>query len=282
MGTSNLVHLLNRFNDSLWFLTQSKLELISSIFSEKLRTGKLSDISGLLNDDNEERKRARAEEMQVERIGKVAVLPIFGTMMAEASGLDALSGFTSTFERHQTFLDLQNDMSVETIVLHFRSPGGQMLGGFEFADSVLNSPKKVVAFTDTEMNSLAFLIGSAAQEGIFATPSSTLGSIGVRLSVMKVKESNVETHIFQSGKTKTFGDPNVPMTEAESTFFQDKVDQSAKEFFAAVSVHRDWPIEAIIATEAASNNAMFLKETPFVDHVMSREQFIQEVRNELV
>jgi ClpP class serine protease len=258
-------------------IDNKRLETMSEIFIHKLNNGTIKEYAQLFGKDPEKLP------IGVEKVDNgVVVLPIHGTLTAQATMLDAMCGFNSTFDLHDEFNELSNDDSVSTIINHIQSPGGEGTGGFEFADSINNSLKKVISFTDTYMCSLGYLLG-AAGDTIVATPTAEVGSIGVRSSIVKFnKDERAEKHIFQSGDIKTFGDPDVPITEKEKQFFQDRVDKLANEFFTAVSVYRDWDIQEIIDTEAASDKAMFLTETKFIDKVMSRDQFLTEVINGLI
>lgn len=274
MGTTNIPYLLNLFNETLWMLPSSQLKVMTDLLKTKLETGSIKEYLELLDQDPRE---DFTEPVEIEE--RIASMSLFGTFVAEATTLQTLCGFSSTFNMNKQFNELSENSEIDTIVLHFRSGGGESTGLFEFANDINNSSKRVIAFTDTMMASAAYLLGSAA-DVIVATPSAELGSIGVRMSIVKVESpSNVEIHTFQAGGQKTFGDPHIAITEAEKSFFQGRVDKMFKEFVSAVSVHRDWLVQSIIDTEAGSDKAMFLTETKFVDKVMSTNQFLTEVRN---
>ena len=72
------------------------------------------------------------------------------------------------------------DPSVKGIMLNIDSPGGDLAGAVETASAVrsLAARKPVVAFVDSLAASAAYVVAAAASR-IIATPSATLGSIGV-------------------------------------------------------------------------------------------------------
>lgn len=279
MAISSLPYLLGLFNNSVWFLKGEDLENIATIFKHKLNTGTIKEYLAL-HDPEEDEKKKRA---QVKMVGNTAILPIIGNMVPEATTMQALCGFTSTFDLTTRLLELDADSKVENIVLHFQSGGGEVTGGFEFADAIFNSKKRVIAFSDTVMGSLAFLAGSAASEIILA-PSAVVGSIGARITVMKVKPETQEADFFtfQSGDKKAFGDPNIPMSPEEMTFFQDKITQLFDRFVSAVSTFRNVSEQSIRDTEAGSEQAMLIPSSTrsiFFDRIMPRDTFMKEVLN---
>ncbi len=76
----------------------------------------------------------------------------------------------------------RNDPNLAGIVLDIDSGGGQVSGTPEFHDYIKNFGKPVVAYTDGDMCSAAYYIGSAANYIIANKRAEAIGSIGVMIS----------------------------------------------------------------------------------------------------
>lgn len=216
----------------------------------------------------------------VERVGSLAVLNIEGELLPKCSQLEAQCGFVSTEMMHDTFVKLEEDSSVNRIVLSIDSPGGAVNGLFEFADVIANSKKEVLAWTNGQMTSGAYLIASAAKE-IIASPSAVVGSIGVIISMLKVQESDIKVINFKAGNKKDYGSPYTELSEEESKYFQEKVDNIYTDFVKLVSVNRGISEQKVRDTQAG---IFMAKEvvTDFVDRVMYKETFIKEIMNGVI
>jgi ClpP class serine protease len=118
--------------------------------------------------------------MLVEQVGKVAVLPMFGTISQRPSLMTKYSGGTSAEQFAGAHAALLDDGSVRSIVWEVDSPGGSVAGVPEAAARLvgMRGQKKTVAVSNALMASAAYWLGSAADE-IVAAPSSLTGSIGV-------------------------------------------------------------------------------------------------------
>lgn len=277
MATFNMPHLMGLFNNASWMLKSETLDTMGEILKQKINTGSITEYLALANTPLDQ-SPAKIEFLPQIR---TAVLGISGTMVAQATGIDALCGFASTLEMTSAFTQLDKDPNLDRIVLHVRSGGGEVTGGFEFAEAVNNSQKQVITFSDTMIGSLAYLVGSAADRLIVA-PTTEVGSIGVRTSIIKIRpeDQKADIHTFSSGDKKTFGDPNIPITEAEKEFFQNRVDNLFNEFAAAVSVFRDWDIQSIRETQAGSDKAMLMPSNQrFFDEIMTGETFKERLLN---
>ena len=76
----------------------------------------------------------------------------------------------------------RNDPNLAGIVLDIDSGGGQVSGTPEFHDYIKGFEKPVVAYTDGDMCSAAYYIGSAADYLIANKRAEAIGSIGVMIS----------------------------------------------------------------------------------------------------
>jgi signal peptide peptidase SppA len=156
--------------------------------------------------------------------------------------------FVSTNDAIQSFKALSTKYS--TIFLQVDSPGGSVTGVEELAKTIRESSSHVIGFTDTCAASGGYWVLAACDE-VVATPSALVGSIGVYIPVMKNKENPfASVHYYSAGSKKLFGAPDVELSEAESTYFQESVDSTYELFCTAVATYRNKTVEEIKATEA--------------------------------
>ena len=264
-------YLLKLFNDSIWMTNERNLRLMTAVLANKLNSDSKLFEKELLDMTVKAGKKA---EPQID--GSTAYLPIVGQLVPKCSQLDALCGFASTFELHDQFLEFSNNPRIETILLDFDSPGGAMPGGFEFAQSVKDSEKKVISFTQTQMTSLAYLIASGST--IYATPTASVGSIGVYASIIKEKENDrYETYVFKAGDEKAMGHPNTGMSDTERNYFQSRIDETYSMFVDIVSEFRGLDRQTVLDSKGGSNIAMRMQN--YVDKIITKEDFLKGVMN---
>lgn len=112
-------------------------------------------------------------------LNKVAVFPIYGTMLAE----DTECGPTGSITRSRQILDAAYDDNVNGIVLDIMSPGGQVLGTEELANAIqiAKGRKPVVAYVNGVAASAAYRIASEADHIMLNGYTAEVGSIGVML-----------------------------------------------------------------------------------------------------
>ena len=131
----------------------------------------------------------------VEKRGNIGILNIRGPIV-RYGGMMELSADVRSLETYaKEFKVLEEDPSIEVIVLNIDSPGGEAAGISQFATYIRNSPKRVVAYIDDLGASAAYWIASAAKE-IYASTTAFVGSIGVVFTIIddsqKQKKEGIE------------------------------------------------------------------------------------------
>ena len=158
-------------------------------------------------------------------IGK-SLLPVEKMM-----GAADLNDFTAAVEQ------MAADPAVHTILLDVSSPGGTVTGVEEAAAIVRAAGKPTIAFTDTEMASAAYWIGAAADR-VVATPSATVGSIGVYMAFADTSkmyaDAGVKVEVIKSGDLKAAGIDGTSLSDAQRADLQAQVDEIHAEFKASV------------------------------------------------
>jgi signal peptide peptidase SppA len=138
-------------------------------------------------------------------------------------------GGTSTEMLGKVIRAAAADPNVGAIVLDVDSPGGAVDGTPEVVDAIFEArgSKPIVAVANSLAASAAYWIASAATE-IVATPSGTIGSIGV-MAVRQYREgpdpqTGAMTEIIHAGKYKAEGAEPGPLGDDARAHVQAMVD----------------------------------------------------------
>jgi len=180
------------------------------------------------------------------RVGaSVAVLPIYGMLDKRQSLMMDVFGGTSTDSLSATFAQLVADPQIKGIVLDIDSPGGTATGAPVLARQIYDARdrKPIVAVSNSEMDSAAYWIGSAAHR-VYVSPDSQTGNIGVWSAAADeskaLADAGVNVHVWRAD-----GSPHKaelsgyePFTAEAVAHEQSVVDSIYMEFASAVAMHR--------------------------------------------
>ena len=171
------------------------------------------------------------------KAGKVGVIPLRGVIGKGLSRLETLTGAADVDELDASLDDMEDDEEVEVIIIDISSPGGTVTGVEEVAAKLARSKKSTIAFTDTEAASAAYWIGSAADRFV-ATPSATVGSIGVYMAIPDYSKAfemqGVKMDVIKSGTLKGAGIPGTSLSDAQRADLQAQVEAIHADFKASV------------------------------------------------
>ena len=167
----------------------------------------------------------------------VGVIPVAGPIGKGVSPLERLMGVADVNEISAAVDAMASDPAVEKIAFNISSPGGTVTGVEELANKVRNISKPTMAYTDSEMASAAYWIASAADK-VVASPSSTVGSIGVYMTIADMTEmakaQGIKMVVIKSGKFKGAGIPGTSLSEEQVANLQQGVDEIHADFKASV------------------------------------------------
>ena len=172
----------------------------------------------------------------------------------------------------------EEDPSVSAIVLEMNSPGGSPVASEEIMEDVKNSEKPVVVWISDVGASGAYLVASAADK-IVASPSSTVGSIGVILSLTDLsglyQKIGVNQSSIKAGEYKDMGADYRPLTNKERQMLQDMVNQDYDYFISLVANNRKLDknyvrgiAEGKIYTGTQAKDLRLVDETGSRDHAL--------------
>lgn len=111
----------------------------------------------------------------------VAVIDITGILTKSLSFFSFLFGGTSMRDVADAFIAAMTDEEITSIMLHIDSPGGTVDGTQELADLIFaaRGQKPIMAYSDGQITSAAYWIGSAADAIYLSGDTVMAGSIGV-------------------------------------------------------------------------------------------------------
>ncbi len=218
--------------------------------------------------------------------GKVAVIPIHGTLVRRTSGLEAESGLAS-----YTGIAAQLDAAltspeVAAILLDIDSPGGESGGVFDLADRIraASQVKPVWAVANDMAFSAAYALASAATR-VFVARTGGVGSIGV--IAMHVDQSVKDAHdgvrytaVF-AGERKNDLNPHEPISNEAHAVLRAEVDRIYDLFVETVARHRGLDANAVRATEAGLFFGPDAVATGLADAVGSLDEALTQLTQSL-
>jgi len=229
--------LIKYLTSAEWAILPEKLEQIEAVVSQFI-AGSNIDLSA--DTSNETLTK-----------GNVAVIPIEGTIVKKAYGLDAMSGVRTTLTIQKDIQDALENSAISAIVLRVDSPGGTVDGTKELADFISSAKEKkpIVAYADGTMASAAYWIGSAASK-VVAYDTAKVGSVGVVVShvdVSKAEEkAGIKTSYIYKGQYKVTGNSTTPLDDEGRSHIQSHVDTYYSMFVDAVASQRGIDREEVI------------------------------------
>lgn len=240
-----LPHLAARLFGVPLAIHRPKLDVILSVLGARIG---LADLAAPVGYTPAAREPAPAS-------GKVAVIPIYGTLVRRTSGLEADSGLASYATIAAQLDAALASPEVAAVLLDVDSPGGESGGVFDLADRIRTASqvKPVWAVANDMAFSAAYALASAATR-VFVARTGGVGSIGVIAmhvdqSVKDANDGVRYTAVF-AGERKNDLNPHEPISDAAHAVLKGEVDRVYDLFVETVARHRGLDADAVRATEA--------------------------------
>ena len=171
----------------------------------------------------------------------VGIIPVVGVIGKGLSPLEKMMGAVDINDLSDQVDAMAADPAVEKIAFQVSSPGGTVTGVEELANKIRNLGKPTMAYTDSEMASAAYWISSASDK-VTASPSSSVGSVGVYMAIPDYSEAakmaGIKMVVIKSGKFKGAGIEGTSLDEGQLGNLQEGVDTIHAEFKEAVNMKR--------------------------------------------
>jgi capsid assembly protease len=266
-----LVHLASRIYGTPLLIARPKLEVILSVLGSRIG---LPDLEAAL-------PMPTPRTPATATAPGIAVIPVHGTLVRRALGVEAASGLTSYGDIAERLDQALADPRVNGILLDVDSPGGEAGGVFELADRIraAGNIKPVWAHANDSAYSAAYAIAASATR-LTLSRTAGVGSIGVIAlhvdqSVKDAKDGVHYTAIY-AGQHKNDFSPHAPLSPQATSALQAEVDRLHTIFVEHVARMRGIDAEAVRATEAGLLFADDAVETGLADAVASFDQVIAE------
>jgi signal peptide peptidase SppA len=171
----------------------------------------------------------------------IGIIPVVGVIGKGLSPLEKMMGAVDINDLSDQVDAMAADPAVDKIAFQVSSPGGTVTGVEELANKIRNLGKPTMAYTDSEMASAAYWISSAADK-VTASPSSSVGSVGVYMAIPDYSEAakmaGIKMVVIKSGKFKGAGIEGTSLDEGQMGNLQEGVDTIHAEFKEAVNMKR--------------------------------------------
>lgn len=271
-----LVHLASRLYGTPLLIARSKLDVILSVLGPRI---------GLPEIDAAVPLPTSKPGTSIGQPG-IAIIPVHGTLVRRAMGLEAASGLTSYGEIAARLDAALADPQVSGILLDLDSPGGEAGGVFELAERIraANDIKPVWAHANDSAYSAAYAIAAAASR-LTLSQTAGVGSIGViALHVdqsVKDAKDGVDFTAIYAGHHKNDFSPHAPLSPQAASTLQSEVDRLYGIFVSQVAQMRALDSDAVRATEAGLLFGEAAVTAGLADAVMSFDQVLIEFSNAL-
>jgi signal peptide peptidase SppA len=228
-------HLINAVFAQPWLVTPSAhhavAELVKAhVLSPTARQREGTDICG---------GAVELESMTVEE--GVAFIPVGGVIGRKLTGFEKGAGAVDVYDVETDLDEAEDDPRVSAIFLVFDSPGGMVNGTPELAERIEQSTKPVYAWVSGMACSAAYWLACAC-EGIFATKTAEVGSVGVYIPWIDqskaFENAGLSSEPITSGPLKALGFPGTSLSEEQRAHLQESVDKLAANFKGYVNARR--------------------------------------------
>lgn len=202
-------------------------------------------------------KPAHGRDRPYEVVDGIARLPIEGTLVHKAGGMEALSGLTGYNGIRGMFDQALADSIVKGIALMVNSPGGEVAGMFDLADRIHSArgSKPIWAILDESAYSAAYALASAAD--VISVPrtggTGSVGVIAVHTEASRaLDQAGITVTVMRYGEKKARANDVEPLREQDLADLQAEIDSIGEEFVALVARNRGIDAQDVRDQQAAT------------------------------
>ena len=275
----HLPHLATRIFDTPLLIAPQKLEVILNVLAPRFGL-EAPAITAAASSGQAPRKPYEVT------LDGIAIIPIEGTLVHKAYGLDALSGLRSYLDVQEEIEDAATDPAILGILLDFDSPGGEVAGVFDVADTIFNARtiKPLYAVANNDVFSAAYLLASGA-ERLYVSRTSGVGSVGVIVSHLDLSGSDEKLGyrytILHAGARKADFQPHAPLSDEARAVLASEVDRTYGLLVSSVARNRGITESAIRNTEAGLFFGSDAVNTRLADRLGTRQDALADLQAEI-
>lgn len=184
-------------------------------------------------------------EMSIDENG-TATIAIVGPLLSKSTLIERTCGITD-YSQIRAEMSMAKEMGAQRIIFKMDSPGGMVLGCQETASDIRNIGLPTSTMVEGQACSAAYWLASQT-DIIYATPSSVIGSIGVIMPWIdqdaRWEQMGIKWNPITNDGADLKGMGGGPsLTADQRQFLTDSANQTAEEFWQAVTEVRDLPEE---------------------------------------
>jgi len=293
--TANFAHLAQRLFNVPLAIRPDKAEIIMAALAQRLGVVSLVRLDGKIlafdgdgdgDDQTGELSPVSARREGYDIVAGVAIIAIQGTLVQRNGYLRPTSGMTGYDGIRQNVLGALADPAVKAIALDIDSPGGEVAGCFDLADTIFaaRGKKPIWAILAEGAYSAAYALASACDR-ITLPRTGGAGSIGViamHVDVSKfLAKEGVAVTLIQYGARKADGQPYEPLSDEAHARAQRDVDAMGALFDATVARNRKLPAAKVKSFEAATFMGESAVASGLADSVMAPDASFSALLREI-
>ncbi len=274
-------HQLPRFSKSILdkpqLILPEKLVEIASVLDNHSEYLKYRKEAVKAYEDNEDSEVKSQFGLIPDNVG---VLTIDGNLTAKATVFQALCGGAS-YDMLISTTEKYAEEGKDTLLMHISSGGGEAYKLFSSANQIKKIAKsagmKIIAYVDGIAASAAYGLASIADEVIAHPESTTIGSIGVIVSMIdnskQLEKEGIRRVIVSAGENKHPFDDDGSFKDSYLDNVQESIDKLYANFINHVSNHRNLSKDFIISIGANTYHADEAMEKGLIDRMMEEDEF---------
>lgn len=208
--------------------------------------------------------------------GTIAVISVRGEINGNGSELDGSGTLVHVADQLRA---AAKDDEVKAVILQVDSPGGGLTPSDILYNEVMKvrgEGKIVVAWAGSLMASGGYYIAAAA-DGIMASPTASIGSIGVIMQRFQVdglmKMLGLKFDPIMAGSSKDMGSPFRELTPEERAVFQESVDHAHNRFIGIVAKGRGMARDEV---EKLADGKLYTADASVANGLVDRIGYIDQ------
>lgn len=285
---TNYPHLAQKLFNVPLAITPQKAEIVMAALADRFGLARLFHADGRVvalddwDDDIGEPAQARAYEV----VEGVAIIPVTGTLVQKLGTLRPYSGMTGYDGLRANLSMALADDAVRAVVLDIDSPGGEVAGCFDLADSIYKArgSKPIWSILTESAYSAAYALASACDRIVVPRTGGT-GSVGVICMHVDMSKAlgaaGVNVTLIHYGDRKADGADSKPLSEEALARYQSDVDAMGELFVKTVARNRGLSVKTVRATQATTFLGAAGVEIGFADAVLAPDEAFRSLLAEL-
>ena len=285
MTIANLPHLAQRLFNTPLAITESKLEIVMAALADRFGLTQMFRANGeVLAFDDFQIGGPDAAEARVDPgydvAEGIALIPVTGTLVAKLGSMRPYSGMTGYDGiRSAVYTALQDD-DVRAIAFDMESPGGEVAGCFDLADTIYRARgrKPMWSILSESAYSACYALASSTDR-IIVPRTGGVGSVGVIAACVDMSQAlekmGVRVELITYGARKADGSEVRPLSKEARARFQADVDKMGALFVDTVARNRGLKPDQVKDTEAGTFMGQAGVDVGFADAVMAPDEALR-------